>query len=211
MSSEVNRRTRTDADPAPHVNATAAVLLGLLVLGPAPATEGYGAGGAMTGWQLHETVRTSVGAFWSITRSQIYLELDRLAADGLVDQVGRRGSRGQRRYAITPAGRDAFEEWIASLAREEARSDQLRSPLTLLVFFGEHVPPALLRRSLQDHRLMRERRLEDLQAMASALDRGDVGRLPAAVLRRGIALAELHLRWIDDVLDTVAQPSPRDD
>jgi DNA-binding PadR family transcriptional regulator len=182
------------------MNATAAVLLGLLVLGPAPATEGYGESGAMTGWQLHETVRTSVGAFWNITRSQIYLELDRLAAAGLVDEVGRRGSRGQRRYAITPDGQGAFETWIASMAREEARPDQLRSELALLVFFGEYVPAPLLRRALQDHRLMRERRLEELQAMSAALTHGDIGRLPAAVLRRGVALTQLHLEWIDDVI-----------
>jgi DNA-binding PadR family transcriptional regulator len=197
MSSAVNPRPGANRHP---VNATAAVVLGLLVLGPAPATEGYGEAGAMTGWQLHETVRMSVGAFWNITRSQIYLELERLAAEGLVDEVGRRGPRRQRRYAITPGGRAAFEEWIASLAREEARSDQLRSPLALLVFFGEHVPPGLLRRALQEHHVMRERRLEELRAMSAALESGDIGRLPAAVLERGIALTQLHLEWIDDVI-----------
>jgi DNA-binding PadR family transcriptional regulator len=190
-------------NPDVNVNATAAVLLGLLVLGPAPATEGYGEPGAMNGWQLHETVRASVGAFWNITRSQIYLELERLAASGLIDELGDRGPRGQRRYQITARGRTAFEGWIADLARDEARPDQLRSPLTLLVFFGEHVPGPLLRRALQDHHRARERRLEQLRAMLGALDRDDARRLPTQVLRRGIALAELNLEWIDDVLGLV--------
>jgi DNA-binding PadR family transcriptional regulator len=185
------------------VNATAAVLLGLLVVGPAPATQGYGDSDAMTGWQLHETVRASVGAFWNITRSQIYLELDRLAASGLIDELGDRGSRGQRRYAITSTGRAAFEEWITALSRDEARPDQLRSPLTLLVFFGEHVPAPLLRRALHEHRLVRERRLEQLRTMLAALGRDAARRLPAHVLRRGIALAELNLEWIDDVLEVL--------
>jgi SnoaL-like domain len=36
--------------------------------------------------------------------------------------------------------------------------------------------------------------------MLAALDTGDTRRLPTAVLRRGLALAELHLNWIDEVL-----------
>jgi DNA-binding PadR family transcriptional regulator len=183
-----------------EVNPTAAVLLGLLELGPAPGTEGYGDGTAMTGWQLHETVRASVGAFWNVTRSQVYVELERLAAAGLVDELADRGPRRQRPYRITDAGRVAFAEWIAGLAGEPARPDQLRSPLTLLVFFGERVPPRLLRRALQEHRALRERRLEQLEGMAAALAPGDTGRLPSAVLRRGIALHRLHVEWIDDVL-----------
>src|ERR687885_267397 len=107
------------------INPTAAVVLGMLQLGPAPSIEGYGSPGTMTGWQMHEMARASVGGFWTLTRSQIYVELERLA-------------------------------------RAQARPDQLRSPLTLLVFFGELLPPALLRRALADHRLLRERRLEEL-------------------------------------------------
>jgi DNA-binding PadR family transcriptional regulator len=183
-----------------EVNPTAAVLLGLLELGPAPAIEGYGEGAAMTGWQLHETVRASVGAFWNVTRSQIYVELERLAAAGLVEALGEAGPRRQRAHRITDAGRAAFAEWIATLAAAPARPDQLRSPLTLLVFFGERVPPKLLRRALGEHRLLRERRLDQLEAMQAALGSGDRGRLPSAVLRRGVALHRLHVEWIDDVL-----------
>ena len=183
------------------VNPTAAVLLGLLELGPAPSVRGYGESRAMTGWQLHETVLASVGGFWNVTRSQIYVELERLAAAGLVQASGEPGPRGQQAYALTPAGSEAFADWIAARAREEARADQLRSPLTLLVFFGELVPPALLRRSLQEHRALRERRKERLEAVATAVADHDAARLPAAVLRRGIRLAELHVRWIDEVLE----------
>src|SRR5689334_15669589 len=148
-----------------EINPTAAVVLGLLALGPAPSTEGYGGDGAMTGWQLYETARASVAGFWNLTRSQIYLELDRLAAAGLAVAAGDEGPRRQQAYAITDAGRAAFGDWLADLARVEARPDQLRSPLSLLVFFGEFLPPPLLRRALTGHRLLRERRLEQLQAV----------------------------------------------
>jgi DNA-binding PadR family transcriptional regulator len=196
MSRDVNLGSAA----ASELNATAAVLLGLLELGPAPATEGFGGDDAMSGWQLHETVRASVGAFWNVTRSQIYVELERLAAAGLVEELQDGGPRRQRRYVITDAGRRAFAAWIAVLAREPARADQLRSPLTLLVFFGEHVPAPLLRRALQEHRLLRERRLEQLNAMLAALSPRHAQRLPTAVLRRGAELARMNVEWIDEVL-----------
>jgi DNA-binding PadR family transcriptional regulator len=184
-----------------HLNPTAAVLLGLLQLGPAPATEGFGESGSMSGWQLHATVAASVGAFWNVTRSQIYLELERLADARLVEELAGGGPRRQRRYRITDAGRDAFADWLAALARRPARPDQLRSPLTLLVFFGEHLPPALLRRALHEHRLLRQRRAEQLDAMLAALPEDAERRLPTAVLRRGIALQRMYQEWIDEVLE----------
>src|SRR2546429_256493 len=49
------------ADPA--LNATAASLLGFLRAGP------------MTGWDLDQRVKLSIGNFWNVTRSQIYREL----------------------------------------------------------------------------------------------------------------------------------------
>jgi DNA-binding PadR family transcriptional regulator len=190
-------------DDVAKINPTAAVVLGLLRLGPAPSTRGAGAArdeGAMSGWDLHETARASVAGFWNITRSQIYVELERLAAAGYAAETEATGPRGQRRYAITAAGREAFTAWLGEQARAEARPDQLRSPLVLLVFFGEFVPPALLHRALREHRLVRERRLEQLRAIGAALSDRDERRMPTAVLRRGIALAELHLDWIDEVL-----------
>jgi DNA-binding PadR family transcriptional regulator len=187
------------------LNATAAVLLGILQLGPAPATEGYGDSDAMTGWQLHQSVRASVGAFWNITRSQIYVELERLATKGLVDELGDRGPRRQRRYEITPRGSEAFDAWITGFASDEAKPDALRSPLALLVFFGERLPPALLQRALLEHRLVRERRLEQLGPMKNALSPDDKRRLPTAVLERGVRLHELHVRWIEEVLEMLGE------
>jgi hypothetical protein len=68
------------------------------------------------------------------------------------------------------------------------------------VFFGERLPAPLLRRALQEHRLLRERRLDQLDAMRAALSPADERRLPTAVLRRGAELARMNLEWIDEVL-----------
>ena len=101
------------------VNATAAALLGLLHEGP------------MTGGQLMAAAQRRLGAYWSMTRSQVYRELPALAAAGYV-KLGKPGARSSQPYAITPAGKRAFTRWLSEPAGREA----LRNPVALRVAFG---------------------------------------------------------------------------
>ncbi|MDT7565313.1 MAG: hypothetical protein QOG76_3937, partial [Pseudonocardiales bacterium] len=98
------------------VNATAAALLGLLHAGP------------MTGGQLVAAAEERYGAFFSVTRSQVYRELPGLAESGLL-RLGVRGPRASQQYVLTPAGRRAFKSWLTT----GEGSDQLRSPLILRI------------------------------------------------------------------------------
>lgn len=101
------------------LNATAAALLGLLHDGP------------MTGGQLMAAATERLGAFWSMTRSQVYRELPALADQGYV-RTGKPGPRASQPYAITAAGKRAFTRWLA----EPVGRDQLRNPVALRVAFG---------------------------------------------------------------------------
>ena len=76
---------------APAVNATAAALLGLLHDGP------------MTGGQLVSAADGRFGAFFSVTRSQVYRELPALAEAGLL-KLGEQGPRASQQYVITAGG-----------------------------------------------------------------------------------------------------------
>src|SRR3954447_22397871 len=97
-----------------QVNPTAAALLGLLHDGP------------MTGGQLMAAAQRRLGAYWSMTRSQVYRELPALAAAGYV-RLAKRAARSSQRYAITPAGKRAFTRWLSEPAGREA----LRNPVAL--------------------------------------------------------------------------------
>src|SRR5215217_7355296 len=101
------------------LNATAAALLGLLHEGP------------MTGGQLMAAAGRRLGAFWSMTRSEVYRELPALGDAGYV-KLGKPGARSSQPYAITPAGKRAFARWLAESPGREA----LRNPLALRVAFG---------------------------------------------------------------------------
>src|SRR5512142_2253280 len=101
------------------VNATAAALLGLLHEGP------------MTGGQLMAAAQRRLGAYWSMTRSQVYRELPALAEAGYV-KLGKPGPRSSQPYSITPAGKRAFARWLA----EEPGREAVRNPVALRVAFG---------------------------------------------------------------------------
>jgi DNA-binding PadR family transcriptional regulator len=142
----------------------------------------------MTGWELEQRAETSIGNFWNLTRSQIYRELHMLHGRGLVEP-GQPGPRERLPFAITDAGRHAFQEWIAQPPGPEL----IRFPLLLTVFFSEHLDAGRLRRSLREHELQHLRRLEELQETASGMG-GDTSG-PAQVVRFGIEYEQAVLRW----------------
>lgn len=96
------------------LNATSAALLGLLHDAPA------------TGGQLVAGAGNRYGAFFSVTRSQVYRELPELAESGLV-KLGKTGARSSQQYIITPAGKKAFKKWLSA----DTRPDHLRSTMIL--------------------------------------------------------------------------------
>jgi DNA-binding PadR family transcriptional regulator len=105
---------------ATPVNATAAALLGLLHAGP------------MTGGQLVAAAGERFGAFFAVTRSQVYRELPALADAGLL-RLGKVGPRASQQYAVTAAGRRSFKAWLAA----DGGVDPVRSPLVLRMLHAE--------------------------------------------------------------------------
>lgn len=163
------------------LNATAASLLGFLHAGP------------MTGWDLVAAAERQIGAFWSITQSQVYRELTAMAADGLV-VAGERGARDRRPYTITDKGREAFATWVAQPPGEEL----IRFPLLLTVVFGAHLPPGLLASHLARHRELHASRLAEYREDLARAEAAPPGFGPDVYLR---ACLDFGLRYERAVLD----------
>jgi DNA-binding PadR family transcriptional regulator len=183
------------------LNSTAASLLGFLHDGP------------LTGAALYRTAEGRIGDFWSLTRSQVYRELDAMMSAGLVG-AGSRGPRDARTFTITADGRRAFRSW----AELDPEPETIRFPLLLLVGFGEHVPPARLRAHLTAHRAIHAARLAAYEAIRdqavgkagsltrkpdeeSAADQPSPERRPFAMatLAFGLAYEAAVLDWFADV------------
>ena len=106
------------------------VLLGLLTIEP------------MSGYDLGLMIRGSVGHFWNESYGQIYPNLKRLAAAGLVTAKTERqkGKPDRRIYSITKKGRERLAEWLAVPPQAEIP----RNELLLKLFFGAQVSPQTL-------------------------------------------------------------------
>jgi DNA-binding PadR family transcriptional regulator len=178
------------------LNATAASLLGFLHSGP------------KTGWDLVTTAQSEIGAFWSITQSQVYRELTAMAEAGLVE-AGQRGARDKRPYTITPAGRAAFAAW----AEEPPGLEMIRFPLLLTVGFGAHIPPETLASHVAHHRRLHAERLERYEASLAAADAAPPGLRPGiyrmAALDFGLRYERAALGWFDALPEEIRGRSAR--
>ena len=168
--------------PERPLNATAASLLGFLHERP------------MAGWDLVATAQRRIGDFWSITQSQVYRELAAMAASGLVE-AGERGPRDRQPYAITPAGRAAFGEWVG----REPGPEAIRFPLLLTIVFGRYVPRARLASFIERHRAIHAERLAGYEEAAASMaaDGGRRDRYASATLEFGLAYERAVLAWFE--------------
>jgi DNA-binding PadR family transcriptional regulator len=69
---------------------------------------------ASTGYEVAQRMRQPIGYFWTARHSQIYPELNRLDAVGLVEHevIEGAGPRPTKRYRITPSGQAALAAWV---------------------------------------------------------------------------------------------------
>ncbi|MGI5127759.1 PadR family transcriptional regulator [Pseudonocardia sp. CA-107938] len=162
------------------VNATAAALLGLLHEGP------------RTGGQLVAEAGERFGAFFSVTRSQIYRELPVLADAGLT-KPGEPGPRASRKYAITAAGRRAFKAWLTA----GSGTDALRSPLVLRLLHARWLAA--------DDRDELVRSARDAYRERLATERAAVRAAQDPVERAVAEFAVGHTRAVLKLLDAVSE------
>ena len=135
------------------VNATAAAVLGLLQ------------GGPMTGGELVAAAAQRFGAFFPVTRSQVYRELPAMAEAGLI-RPGRQGPRSSQQYVITAPGRRAFKAWLTA----EPGSDGLRSPLVLRLLNAARLTDRQRAELVRAGREAYAARLEQARAAARGVD-----------------------------------------
>jgi PadR family transcriptional regulator, regulatory protein AphA len=166
------------------------VLLGLLAIE------------AMSGYDLGQTIRASVGHFWNESYGQIYPNLKRLEKEGCVESKTERqkGKPDRRIYSITEKGRERLKAWLAVPPQPEIP----RNELLLKLFFGEQGSPGELIGYVEH---MREEHRAVLTFLERA-EREDIDRnrhYPGApywrmVTHFGRMEMEAHLRWADETL-----------
>ena len=166
------------------------VLLGLLTIGP------------MSGYDLGQAIRTSVGFFWNESYGQIYPNLKKLAAEGFViaKRERQKGKPERHVYSITKKGRERLTAWLAV----EPQPAIPRNELLLKLFFGAQISPDISiehveRMMKQELAYLREFRRIELEEISKNLQYPDAPYWKMAA-RFGQLELEAHLRWGEETL-----------
>jgi PadR family transcriptional regulator AphA len=161
-----------------------------------PVVLGLLAGRPRSGYDIKAVVDRSTRFFWAASYGQIYPELRRLEAEGLVEgEDSPTGGRRRRVYKLTPAGHTALVEWLLG----RTVTIELRDESLLRLFFADALPREQALMLLEGRKRGHEQYLEILRA----IDAGPGQDPPFVdlVLRWGIAFNEWGAQWCQEQLE----------
>jgi DNA-binding PadR family transcriptional regulator len=143
--------------------------------------------GPSHGYLLKTAFESATGGAWPLNVGQVYTTLDRLARDGFVsaDEVD-----GQKRYAITAAGREELGTWWTAVP---GGAPPPRDELLLKVLLAVEEGPDHALDVITGHRTALTRLLQ--QHRRTSRDGGDLAA--SLVAEALVARAEADLRWLD--------------
>ncbi|MET7486623.1 PadR family transcriptional regulator [Streptomyces sp. NPDC005538] len=155
-------------------------LLGLLVFRPG------------SGYDLLKIFNTSLGYVWPAKQSQIYGELTKLDATGLI-KVTDEGPRGRKQYSLTPEGHAETVRWLT----ETRESRPLRNPMLLQTFFLGLLPREEAVQRLLDHAESSAKEQDALVALRDTeeWDKDMLSACGRLVLEHGIRQRVLEQEW----------------
>jgi DNA-binding PadR family transcriptional regulator len=167
-----------------------------------------------SGYDLARELKRPVGYFWQARHSQIYPELARLEARGLVaHHVVEQDDRPDKKvYAVTAAGRAALRAWVTSELDEPPVRDELVLRAYSVWLADPGAAAALFREHARRHEAQlaryREIEVQMLGPTAGVLPPVDTPEFAAyATLRRGLGRqreAAAWCRWVADRLEAAA-------
>ena len=158
--------------------------------------------GESSGYDLAKTFDGSIANFWMAAPQQLYRELERMEADGLVEaRLVEQAKRPNKRvFQLTPAGVDA----LRAFAAQEAKPSAIRDDLLVQVQAVDIVEPdlvsghlverlAIARERLQRFEQLRDRLLDGREEDSFLRAATRIG--PYLTLRRGITFERENIEW----------------
>jgi DNA-binding PadR family transcriptional regulator len=177
---------------ASSLSSSAYVVLGLLATyGPA------------TPYDLKRWVDSSIGYFWSFPRAQLYVEPERLAAQGMLTE--RREGTGRRRrvFSVTDAGRQTLQDWIRA---SDSAPVELRDPGLLKLFFGGVVAPEEVVALARGEHAQHVARLAEYERILPQLQADPDAAFALATIRLGIRHEQVAVDFWKEIVDHPPEP-----
>lgn len=158
----------------------------------------------MSGYDLTRLFSVSLANVWPAQHSQIYPELARLTADGLIAQTGE-GPRGRKVYQTTPAGQEELRTWL----RETEPDYSVRCDALLRVFCLWVLPTEEALAQLRRDRAEYVRHLGRMEEAVATVDwaASPTQRGSRLTIEFGVRFYRELIDWIDWAAEQVAAGS----
>ena len=163
-----------------------------------------------SGYDLLKRFENSMANVWPATQSQLYGELNRLSAEGLIE-VTAVGARGRKEYRVTESGRAELLDWIT----QPRESTPIRRPDVLRVFLLGEMPDDDARAYVSGIATNADAALDRFERIRDAVPWDDSAAdfYARAALEYGLRSAAMEAdwaRWLLNDLDARASgPLPR--
>jgi DNA-binding PadR family transcriptional regulator len=178
-----------------ELSKTAYVILGMLR-----------SGRVHSGYDIKAAVESSTRFFWAASYGQIYPELGKLEAAGLIEGVDDpQGERRRRAYRLTSAGERALQDWLGA---GSPLHFELRHEGLLRFFFADALGPEQRIELLRTIRAEHERVRDQLQAIEPAARAGcdaDGISHPLRTLEFGIAYQDFIVDWCEETARRIGE------
>lgn len=168
-----------------------------------------------SGYDLAKEFDASVANFWMATPQQLYRELDRLAAQGLIQAriVHQERRPNKRMFSLTDAGREA----IAQFTARAPKPSTMRDDLMIKVAAADAGDTRAVRDSVAERLQWAMAKLERYERLRTRLLAGRtedefvaaaerVG--PYLTLLRGISFEQENIRWAERALTIIERRLP---
>ncbi|MFI6902383.1 PadR family transcriptional regulator [Nonomuraea sp. NPDC050394] len=163
------------------------------------------AGAPRSGYDIGQEFDGVLTFVWHAKPAQVYPELKRLAAEGLIREQAE-GSRGRRPYEITEEGTRALREWLVTTSADHAQRNETVLRSFALWVVSPREAADFLREELEYHRA----RLRGLRALRNGLDlRLAQDRAALLGVEAGVRRLEAMVSWAEWAIETVSHwPAP---
>lgn len=150
------------------------------------------------GYALKRQCERVLGDSWQLNFGEVYRILDRLADDGLIEQLVDESESTRKRYRITAKGERSLGEFILAPSTDAPRALRQELAVKLLFASAERLPEIL--RIVGQEREAYEQQLHRLDVQRRKLQRAPVDAFVSNLLIGGAELAvRAELSWLDDV------------
>jgi len=160
----------------------------------------------LSGYDIKQHMNSRIGPFWKVGSNQVYPELSKMEAEGLVKLQGveQHTYRPARKlYELTDAGREALIEWTISPGGIE----NVRDDFLLKAYNAWLVAPDQMIRQVEEIKKQHEERLAayegkvaELNGLLESARSGDPLSSSISVVEFGVEYERLYIEWCDKLV-----------